>query len=208
MKVKVMKNHLNSSKPLIQNKHGRNASQIFSIPPFLDGSIRTEPSLNSSFPAITSCCRPQFVKRLNVEDNIIYQTTKIKNLWYIIAILKVVFIAKTHKQAGEWYENKDLSLPANIMIKKNKHVALEKTVGIEGAVGDSIEEWDEWYFNRSKECSKVAICKPIYINIENPIGLTKQQYLKIFGKIFGTQNPAYITDEELNKFIKITESKK
>jgi hypothetical protein len=202
-----MKNHLNSSKPLIQNKHGRNASQIFGISKFLDGSIRTEPSLNYSFPAITSCCRPQFVKRLNVGDRIVYQTVKIKNLWYIIATLEVVYIAKNHKEAAKWYQNNGVSLPANIMVKENKHVALEKTVGIEGAVGESVEEWDEWYLNRSKEVSQVAICKPIYVNIDNPIGLTKQQYLENFGKIFGTQNPTYLTDEQFNKFNKIRAEK-
>ena len=64
-------------RPLIHSPGGRDAARRYGLPPFIDGSCRREPDLESPFPSITATCRAgKFAPRLVVGDRVAYLTVK------------------------------------------------------------------------------------------------------------------------------------
>lgn len=64
-------------RPLGCSPDGRDASERFSIPPLVDGSIRREPDLQHERPGISCLCRGKmFAPRLLVGDHVVYVTAK------------------------------------------------------------------------------------------------------------------------------------
>lgn len=72
-----MKAFLVAYRPLIHRRAGRVAAEQFHLPPFLDGSCRREPDLESAFPSISALCRGRnFAPRLRVGDLAAYLAAK------------------------------------------------------------------------------------------------------------------------------------
>ena len=72
-----MKIYLNSFRPLTRTAAGRAAVQGYGIRPFVDGSCRREPDLESDFPSITALCRfRSFAPRLQENEIAVYLTVQ------------------------------------------------------------------------------------------------------------------------------------
>lgn len=57
--------YLVTYRPLAYSVAGRKAAEAHGIPPFVDGSIRREPDLESAYPSISCLCRTaRFAPRL------------------------------------------------------------------------------------------------------------------------------------------------
>ncbi len=205
--------------PLCCTSYGKGAiGSPYNLPPYIDGSCRREPDFENEFPAITGLCRPGFVDRLDVDDLVIYTTNKkFLGTKRLVAILQVLEIKDDHIQASQWYVNK--VLPNNIMVEGNDPVPLEKTHFIgpwidfawtkkeseerdENEDQEGIDYWDATYKKRSREKSKVAICKILngICEIHHPTLMKDDDIIGIFGRKPGTQTPPSLTQEEWDAF--------
>ena len=203
-------NYLCSFKPLIRTKHGLQAIQTFSLPPYIDGSCRREPDFTSPFPSITALCRStKFAPRLREEDRVAYITVQgwypplVRGHWRLIAILKILKRFATHQEAADWYTTRGTPLPGNCMVDGNPPLPLEKTAGLPSSfqamrspeVGH--RAWDAAYRTRARDCGVFLACAPEFLELWEPPVLTREVMARIFGRIPGTQNPPRISDEEL-----------
>lgn len=210
---------LNSFNPLCSTRRGRVASEKYSLPPFIDGSCRREPDLESEFPPITGICRKsKLLSRLAVGDIVIYITNKGENLggiphWRLVSILRVLEIAPTHQEAQKFYTERGIKTPNNLFVEGNEPYSLEKT-HLRGSSGyskregrPSVEEWNAIYKVRSREEKRVAICEKMLTDLWEPISIMERDMLNIFGRVPCCQNPPSLTTEnweKLKAFIKTT----
>ena len=101
---------LNSYVPLVASKPGRDASKLYGIEPFVDGSIRREPDLEHEFPAISCLCRAdKFAPRLQAGDIVAYMLRKDRYgqkraQRSLTAVLRVLHMFPSHAAAAKWYE--------------------------------------------------------------------------------------------------------
>lgn len=203
--------------PLCCTAQGQKAIKTYSLPPFIDGSCRREPDFQNDYPAITGLCRPGFVDRLDVGDLVIYTTNKkLLGAKKLVAILKVLKVVPNHIIAAEWYRNKNIDLPNNIMVPDNLPMPLDKTHGIGPWIGwgwtkeeidmdieESLEAWDESYKKRAEENPKIAICEVLngIKDLDKPHEMTDNVIEQVFGRYPSTQTPPSMTQEEWDRFI-------
>jgi hypothetical protein len=197
--------------PIVFNEAGQTAVKDHNLPPYIDGSCRREPDLEQDCPAITGLCRPGFAAKLKVGDIVIYCTNK-RGIGSrkVVAVLEVTHTESDHESAAKWYKDNGSSLPNNIMVEGNVPFPLEKTHNIKGwdnwADNTNLEGWDEQYKERAKDKPKVAICKTLYKDLQNPIVISNQEMEDMFNRVPGTQNPSIIITsqwEDLKKHLGI-----
>lgn len=139
---------LASYRPLVHNRFGKDAIQKYGHPPFIDGSCRGEPDLESRFPSITAICRcGMFAPRLNERDQVIYMTKKHAaghGLRHLVAALEVVHRFGSHREASEWYVQQVLPLPSNCLVRQNPPLTIDHTDHGNGRETDTCR-WDLRY---------------------------------------------------------------
>ncbi len=221
-----------SYKPLCINRYGLNAIEKHKCLPFIDHSCRREPDLENKYPSISALCRKgMFAPHLSIHDIIVYIT--VKSNYYqskkahhrLVAILQVKKKVNTHKEAEKWYEERNIDLPSNCMVKKNRPVPLHETICNYKNKGGSIKcfnickkphsstkfvflkKWDQYYKNivKEKKHRKFIITKSIYKELSFPMPIHKTDIKRIFGKHPpGTQNPRdTISKDEFKKIAKL-----
>lgn len=231
MKDFVKKNinliRLNSFHPLCSTEIGLSAIQHSGFPPFIDGSCRREPDLESPFPSITALCRKgKFAPILKENDVIVYIT--VQGNWQtnyihhrLVAILEVVKLAENHEDAALWYKSHNIAIPSNCMIENNLPKLFHETAGnikskkeIRKFLGRPLEKqlvigkrfielWDGEYKQRAENWKKFIITKPLYAELNNPPILATSDLYDIFGKKPNTQTPKKITIEQLKLLAKL-----
>jgi hypothetical protein len=194
------------------------AVEKYHFPPFIDGSCRREPDFESRFPSISALCRGKvFAPRLHVGDVIVYKTVKGSYLgvkpphWRLVAILNVIRRFKSHNEAANWYQSNELPLPANCMVPGNNSAPFEMTAGIlkldfekrtKGFVPTRIiRMWDATYQERAKKWGVFLVCKPVFLDLNNPLILTEDDMTGLFGHVLNTFNPPEISDEFVARLI-------
>ena len=194
---------LNSYNPLVKNVRGKSAIREYGIPPYVDNSCRREPDFESAYPSITALCRGRnFAPRINESDVIVYVTTKGKysgysgRHWRLAAILEVVRRFESHREASNWYINKELELPRNCIVGGNHPLLLEMTSNRKSY--STVEQWDTVYKMRARKYGVFLSCKPIFMELHSPPVITEEAMFCVFGKIPSTQTPPRISDEEYN----------
>jgi hypothetical protein len=213
---------INSYRSLSSNAFGRMGIQKYNLPPFIDGSCRKEPDLESKFPSITSTCRKgKFCPILNIGDITVYLTIY-KGMYLMTAILEVIEKFNSHEEGASWYLGKGLPLPSNCMVPENPPKPIEMTTGrfdtlnqmnsflslppqIRDRKGEAIiRVWNNDYMKRVREFPQFVITKPIYLDVWNPISISPSELRQAFnGKIPGTQNPRKLKAEEYQFFLDI-----
>ncbi|EYF08174.1 hypothetical protein [Chondromyces apiculatus] len=121
--------------PLCINGAGKKAILKHGYPPFVDGSCRREPDLQSDFPSISALCRRgKFAPRLKEGDRVAYLTVKrawddsSSRHWRLVAWLEVHEAFEDHRKAAAWYKKNDLVLPRNCMAPDNPPLPLDHTI--------------------------------------------------------------------------------
>ncbi len=207
--------YLSSFYPLCSTRSGKKASKNFKFPPYIDGSCRREPDFEKQHPSITGLCRPPFAAKLCKGDIVVYTTNKLGiGARKVVAVLEVIHVIQksnenpkfsTHKKAAKWYFEKKYKLPNNLMVKDNiPHPLVEtsrKGRWVDWVGGKSLKEWDKHYLERSIN-TNVAICKVLCKELNNPIELTENEMLRIFGRRPGTRNPSKVQPKEWDDFRK------
>lgn len=215
-----MTNYLASYHPLCSTKHGRNASKKFDLPPYIDGSCRREPNLESDFPSITGLCRAgRFAPKLVLGDRVIYISVKgvYQGVtgWAMVSALEVIHTLPSHTAAAKWYMENSAStdLPSNCVIPQNPCLPAHLTTGLPNRpvrwsgrwgpgreaewVVPSLEMWDTQYQERAKLYPQFVVTKEISPSrLRNPQIIEATTLISIFGKIPGTQTPKEITDDQ------------
>jgi hypothetical protein len=192
--------YLNSYRPLVRNRFGREAYERFRHPPFVDGSCRREPDLESPFPSITAICRlDKFAPRLQVGDRVIYMTTKMgtQSTNRIVAALVVVKRFESHRAAAEWYKSMHLPLPSNCLVPGNLPLSIEHTDHGK-PLTDDVHRWDLKYQLRARKCGVFLICRPLKIELHDPVEISRDNLLAIFGRVPATRNPPAIRQREFD----------
>jgi len=185
-------------------KTSANAAMRAGVAPFIDASCVEEPSLSSSFPAVTSVCRPgKGIGRWKPGDIIIYWT----NGWLrhggrshckaIPAVLSVRKVEPSHRQAGMFYKNQALVSPSNISDPCLTPVSLSRCA-VDGV------KWRNRrmrvYRNRVSTHTHVALCNRCYVDVCNPVWISKAEILKIFIEVPGTQNGVQLNADQERLF--------
>lgn len=201
---------LASFSPICLTKQGRIAIKKFGLEPYIDGSIRREPDLENKYPSITSLCRnSKLAPKLDVGDTVVYITRKSKyNLteghWKLVAILSIIERLESHEEAFKWYNEKQIEIPSNCMVKENPSIELSRTAGLPKGINNE-KDWDQIYFSRSRNYPAFLICKPKFINTKTPVDLSGGLMKGLIGTDRpGTQNPKKLSLEQLNSFLKLS----
>jgi len=198
----MAKYYLNSYRPLIRNRFGRQACRKFGHPPFVDASCRREPDFESAFPSITAICRvKQFAPRLEVGDSVIYVTTKgsaATGLRHVVAALQVIARFDSHRAAAEWYKSMALPVPSNCLVPGNPPLDIDHTDGGKPPASD-LRRWDLTYQLRTRRCGTFLVCKPLKIELHKPPTITEQELKSIFGKVPATRTPPAIKRAEFDE---------
>jgi hypothetical protein len=208
-------------RPIVRSASGRQAIQQHSLLPFIDGSCRREPDLESPFPSITATCRAgHFAPRLRVGDRAAYLTVRgrypgdTETGWRLVAVLRVVQRFASHTEAAEWYKGQNLSLPSNCFVDGNHAKPWELTNGdpppeIKKRVDDNsdpvhvIRLWDATYRQRIVKWPVFLATEREFIELTHPPQLTEAQMRHIFGRIPSTLNPPEITGQQLRALVRL-----
>lgn len=207
--------YINSYKPLVATKAGREARANYHLPPFIDGSIRREPDLQHDFPAITCLCRAgRFTPRLRIDDVVAYVTkvgrfgTSEKRHQRLTAVLQVIEIFESHLAAASWYTNQGMPLPNNCMVRGNAANPLERSHrSFKGSkcVGDAQthRNWDMGYRKRARKHGSFVVCKKLWHNLcDDAPRFSTEDLVDDFGYAPGTQNPGSLDVQSFNKFMR------
>ena len=217
---------LASYQPLIYNPDGYSAHIRHNLPPFVDSSCRREPDFESPYPSITALCRRgTFAPHLSPNDIVVYITRKGAYLdvypphWRLTAILRVAKRFATHEQAAAWYDAQGIAVPSNCLVPGNGPVPLAWTGRASQRstppspptasahplpmVDRTLQDWDAWYqsiaHNPEDEALRVFLaCEPEFVDVWQARVITPETMCKIFGRIPGTQNPAKITENDVD----------
>lgn len=195
---------LNSFHPLCFYRNQVAVSQYNQLP-FVDHSNRREPSLENDYPLITSLCRvKKLVPRLNVGDKVVYITIqdKKRDSWYLVAILEVIKVLHSHRDAYLWYSSRGLETPNNCIFQTEP-----LPIHLTAMNGDEIwyKESLRAYTERVQIVPKVVISRSNYIELTNPVSISRIKMVNIFGKIPSTENPPYITEEQFEKLLALVQ---
>lgn len=181
-----------SYRPLAASPNGPWKNHPDRCLPFEDASCRREPDFRAPKPTITSACRPDFVKKLNIGDIVIYVT--VKNRYgtkkphrKLVAVLVV-----GKRQTHEAYARDNEQLAANCIVTRNDPLPWEYTEGFftdedgrhtleslakkYGYPADAqktkrraLARWDRIYQSRKHYSNVIASCSAAYLNITDPI---------------------------------------
>jgi hypothetical protein len=194
--------YLTTYRPLVTSAAGRTACKEHGLDPFIDGSIRREPDLEHKQPAITCLCRAgKFAPRLRVGDVVGYMTTKGrfgtgKRHRRLTAFLRVVDITATHLAAAQWYRNRDMPLPNNVLVQGNPPMPLAQSHQVTRsytAAGETATHraWELSYQLRARKYRTVVICEVLFRDLtRNAPRVEDGNLIAVFGRMPGTQNPA------------------
>lgn len=191
---------INTYAPLVASPSGVLASERYDIPPFVDGSIRREPDLESDFPSISCLCRcGKFAPRLRVGDHVIYMARKARyreplRHWRITAVLKVAHLFDSHTAAASWYRQKGLLLPGNCMVPGNPPLPLskshERTRHAGCAAAKVVRDWDNAYKDRARVYPRFVVCEARWRDLTwNAPIVRDEDWLSVFGRVPGSRNP-------------------
>lgn len=174
------------------------------VAPFIDASCAEEPSLSSPNPAVTSICRPgKGIAKWNPGDIIIYWTNGW--LWQhghmeskaIPAVLCVHHIEPDHKRAASFYSLKRLTQPSNIGHPILTPVGMNMCA-VAGVAQQTFKMRE--YSKRVSKYPHVAICDQCYVDVCNPVWITKAEIIQIFGKVPRNQNGVLLNGHEERHF--------
>lgn len=193
---------------------GRAAITRNGLPPFIDGSCRREPDFQSSAPSISALCRStKFAPRLWPGDHVVYITKQAQYDgevgWALVAILGVVERFESHEAAAVWYRAWDYAVPSNCLVYSNPPQMYQLTnqmppaevaarVGTEADPERAIRLWDATYAQRARDCGVFLACKADFLELWRPPVLRRSDFLNIFGRVPGTQNPPKITPNQFH----------
>ena len=201
-------NFINAFRPLSVNKDGSEASRRFGLPPFIDGSIRREPDLQSRFPSITALCRAGlFAPRLMPGDRLVYVTVKGRYPpyrfphWRLVALLHVIAKFQSHSEASAWYSERGLPLPSNCLVPGNNPTPVEMSA----LPGRDPREWELGYQLRARKVPVFLVCDPIYLELNEPLPIGEDDMIAALGRIPGLQNPPSLADGEYDRFAAIAQ---
>lgn len=208
--------YLATYRPLVLNSAGRQAADRYGLPPFVDGSCRREPDLESRFPSITATCRAgHFAPRLGCGDRIAYLTVKGRYLrsrdpsWRLVAVLRVVHRFESHQEAAIWYRNQGLCVPSNCVVPDNPPKQFEITnrnppAEIKARISGpsdferGIRLWDAGYRQRVAQWPVFLATEPDFLELYQPPEIREQDLMSIFGKVPGTLTPPAIAARQLD----------
>lgn len=200
---------LNSYTPLCFNKMGGTAIQKYSFPPYIDSSCRREPDFQNEHPSISALCRAsKFAPTLQKGDIIIYITKKNKYILNtqkhnkLVAILQVEEVYSSHQLAQQVYNKLGLPIPSNCMVANNPPYELDQTAARHTV---SLTDWDNKYLQRSIDYPCFIRTRKLYLNLIDPKPIFESDFINIFGKVPGTQNPKFISKEEFIQMARLVE---
>jgi hypothetical protein len=209
-----MTSFLVSYRPLATTTRGRRAAMSWNLPPFVDGSCRREPDLQSPYPSITALCRAHhFAPKLRVGDEVLYITVKssfgssVPAHHKLVAHLRVVHCSKSHQEAQAWYQAQSVPVPNNCMFTGSTPVPYEQTNGRSGKEWNSHSEsvrlrwWDGGYRKRAASIGAFAHCHAALTELWNPPRLLEEDFMQVFGRVPGTQNPPEISSIERDALV-------
>lgn len=206
---------VNSYKPLVLTPHGRRASETERIPPFVDGSIRREPDLESPFPSISCLCRTnKFAPRLRPGDIVAYLTVKREydsthgRHRRLTAVLRVDSVFQSHAEAAAWYQQRALAIPSNCMRPDNppkpisqSHRDHERGHELDDATLARV--WDRMYRERANKFGSFILCGPIFIDLSWSAPVVHDVHLiSAFGHIPSTQVPKPLPADQFNNLLR------
>lgn len=204
---------VNSYRPLAFTRKGRISSESKTIPPFVDGSIRREPDFENQFPSISCLCRTdKFAPRLRVEDIVAYMTVKGR---YdsgdahrrLTAVLQVSEIFPTHRNAADWYRQKNVSLPNNCLVPGNRPKPLNEShqhfrSGSCSSCTSKARTWDLGYQKRARQYPVFVVCRTLFVDLSWQAPVIEEQHLiRAFGRVLPTRNPPTVTETNFRKFL-------
>ena len=206
--------------PLVTTSAGRIAQQRYGLPPFIDGSIRREPSLEHDLPSISGLCRTdRFVPRLRVSDCVAYVTVKRRWRgptdtqapplhWRLTAVLRVLRVFDTHASAASWFREHQRQVPANCMVPDNppqpiEHSHLEhKCAGKITNLQLLQQIWDREYEARATAVKWFVVCEPLFRALDwNAPRVREDDWIHVFNNVPGTQTPPQFPVEQLQRFL-------
>lgn len=223
---------LNSFKPLCINDYGKLAVVKYEFSPFIDASCRREPDFENPLPSISALCRKgKFAPKLLENDIVVYitvqgnyRTEEIKESHNrLVAIVRVIKTFESHEEAAIWYSQNNLPLPSNCMIdgnppktfdqtaaaiffkgKKDIQNFLKRTEEQQKMFGEKfIKNWDKDYKERARVWQKFIVTEPVFLDLENPPVILREDFLQIFNRVPNTQTPNKISQSELIELAKL-----
>ena len=192
--------YMNTYRPLIWTRAGRDASTRYDLPPFVDGSIRREPDLEHQYPSISCLCRGgQFAPRLLLGDVVVYLAKKnsyggTRRHWRMTAVLRVVHVLDDHQAAAQWYRARGLTLPNNCLVKDNlaNPISHSHRHNRQKVISDEVEwqrRWDLTYQARVRKHRTFIICEPMFIDLTwNCPEVHEEDLIEAMGHV-PTRNP-------------------
>lgn len=192
--------YINTYAPLITSTAGVRASDRQGIPPFVDGSIRREPDLESEFPSISCLCRcGHFAPRLREGDHVIYMARKARyrksfRHWRMTALLRVIKLFDSHAQAAAWYRAQRLPLPGNCMVPDNRPLPLskshERTRHAGCTAAKVVRDWDATYQDRANRYPRFVVCGALWRDLSWDAPVVREEDLRaVFRRVPGSRNP-------------------
>jgi hypothetical protein len=190
----------NSFRPLVKTAAGRTAVHRFRLPPFIDGSCRREPDLQSEFPSISALCRAgMFAPRLHVGDTVIYVTVKGRWQRRLVAVLQVRERFDAHDDAAEWYRQLGLLVPSNCMVRGNNPIPYEQTVQDQ----PDLHRWNVGYLAIARAHPIFLVTDALYRNVDEPPVVSDQMLVDAFDRKPGTQNPPAVREEQALRLLEL-----
>jgi hypothetical protein len=201
----VVTSFLVTFRPLVNRKAGRVAAERFGLPPFIDGSCRREPDLESPVPSISALCRGRnFAPRLHVGDTTVYLATKsswgghAERHWRLVAVLRVRERFENHALAAAWYQAQGLALPSNCWVEGNPPIPYERTVQ-----DSPSETWDRAYRARARRCPIFLTTDPIFLELWQPPIVTVETMTAAFGRVPSTLTPPALPDQDVQRLLEL-----
>jgi hypothetical protein len=219
---------LSTYKPLVRTAAGRQAIRLHGLPPFVDGSCRREPDLESSFPSITAICHcGHFAPRLDVGNRVAYLTVKgayeddKDTGWRVVAFLEVIERCESHEDAARWYCDRGLPLPSNCLVPGNQPLALDRTSrgprsaqcarcdawrparGCGGGCDDDRRAYEAKCRRRARKWPVFLITQARFLDLVDPPQVTERDLQSIFGGVPGTQTPPKISGHEFSRLFRL-----
>jgi hypothetical protein len=208
-------------RPLIQTAAGREAVRQHGLPPFIDGSCRREPDLESPFPSISATCRAgNFAPRLQEGDRVAYLTVKgkygcdLEPGWRLVAILCIICRLPSHKEAAGWYLQRGCPIPSNCLVDGNPPKAYELTnqnppseikerIRSKSDFGRAARCWDRLYCHRVTKWPVFLATQAEFRELTHPPQLRKTAIIEAFGRVPGTLNPPEVPCDRLELLIQL-----
>jgi len=206
--------YLVTYRPLAITLHGRKAIIRYGISPFVDGSIRREPDLESDPPTISALCRGRnFAPRLQVGDRVVYFT--VKHRWSpdlpahrrLTAVLRISKKFDTHLDAANWFRDEGLPLPSNCLVPENQPKPLSQSSGLKplppcGKRRQGYRDWDRRYLVRTRKHGSFLVCEPLFIDISwsAPV-VMDDDFRRALGRIPPTRNPCSHPESDVDKLL-------